>query len=110
MAKHAYVASNSGWFSGRTALYLALGVPAIVQDTGFSRFLPTGSGLHAFSTEEEALAGIEDVAADYERNCDAALEIAHEYFDARKVLSKLLDDAFSTSPKVDQTISADPLP
>ncbi len=110
VAKHAYVASNSGWFSGRSALYLALGVPAIVQDTGFSRFLPTGSGLHAFSTEDEALAGIEDVAANYEQNCDDAFEIAREYFDARKVLSKLLNDAFSTSPKGGRGNNGDPLP
>lgn len=109
VAKHAYVASNSGWFSGRTALYLALGVPAIVQDTGFSSFLPTGCGLHAFSTVEEALAAIEDVAVDYERNCDAALAIAHEYFDAKKVLSKLLDDAFSSSAQVDEATHSGPL-
>lgn len=96
VAKHAYAASRSGWFSGRTANYLALGVPAIVQDTGYSRFLPTGSGIHAFSTEDEALAGIEDVAAHYERNCDAALEIAREHFDAKTVLARLLDEVFAT--------------
>lgn len=97
VAKHAYVASRSGWFSGRTALYLALGVPAIVQDTGFSRFLPTGNGLFGFSTPEEALAAIEEVTANYERHCAAALEIAHEHFDAKRVLSRLIDDVFSNS-------------
>jgi hypothetical protein len=97
VAKNAYVASRSGWFSGRTALYLSLGVPAVVQDTGFSRFLPTGAGLHAFSTEAEALAAIEDIATNYERNCSAGLEIAREYFDSGRVLSRLIDDVFSTS-------------
>jgi hypothetical protein len=98
IAKHAYVASNSGWFSCRSACYLALGVPVIVQDTGFSRFIPTGEGLFAFSTMDEALAAIEAVESDYERHCKAAREIAEEYFDSRKVLTKLLDDAFATQP------------
>ncbi len=102
VAKHAYVASRSGWFSGRTAIYLALGVPAIVQDTGFSRFLPTGEGLLAFSTPDQALAAIEDLAANYERHCATALEIAHEYFDAKRVLTRLIDDVFSTSSPADR--------
>jgi hypothetical protein len=102
VAKHAYVASRSGWFSGRTAVYLALGVPAIVQDTGFSRFLPTGEGLFTFSTPDEALAAIEEVAANYERHSAAALEIAHEHFDAKRVLTRLIDDVFS-SPNASST-------
>ncbi len=97
VAKHAYVASKSGWFSGRTALYLALGVPAIVQDTGFSRFFPTGYGLLAFSTLEEAADAIYQVTANYARHCDAAEEIARTYFDSKLVLSKLLDDVFSNT-------------
>jgi hypothetical protein len=101
VAKHAYVASRSGWFSGRTAVYLALGIPAIVQDTGFSRFLPTGEGLFAFSTPDEALAAIEEVAANYEWHCAAALEIAQEHFDARRVLTRLIDDVFSSSNAAD---------
>ena len=96
VAKHAYVASRSGWFSGRTALYLALGVPAIVQDTGFSRMLPTGAGLLAFSTVDEAADAIQQVTSDYARHCAAAEEIARAYFDSKSVLSKLLEDAFSS--------------
>ncbi len=95
-AKHRYVATERR-FSGRSTIYLALGVPVIVQDTGFSRFLPTGNGLFAFSTPDEALAAIEDVAGNYERHCSAALEIAYEYFDAKRVLTRLIDDVFDTS-------------
>ncbi|HEX4948111.1 MAG TPA: glycosyltransferase [Blastocatellia bacterium] len=96
VAKHAYVASNSGWFSDRTECYLAAGRPAVVQDTGFSRHLPTGEGLFAFQTPDEALAAIEAVNLDYARHSRCAQEIAREHFDARQVLSELLA-ACSTS-------------
>lgn len=98
VAKHAYVASKSGWFSGRSACYLALGVPVVLQDTGFSSVLPTGEGLFAFSTVDQAVEAIEAIASNYQRHCKAAHEIAEEYFDSRKVLTKLLDDAFATQP------------
>lgn len=91
VAKQAYVASRSGWFSCRTACYLALGVPAIVQDTGFRERLPTGEGLLAFSTIEEAAEAIERVRSDPQRHGDAAIALAQEWFDADKVLTELLD-------------------
>ncbi len=97
VAKHGYVVSNCGWFSERSANYLASGRPVITQETGFSRFIPTGEGLFAFSNMDEAVAAIEAVESDYERHCKAAREIAEEYFDSRKVLTKLLDDVMSTS-------------
>lgn len=90
VAKHAYVSANSGWFSDRTECYLASGRPAVVQDTGFSRNLPTGEGLLAFSTPAEALAAIEVVNADYAKHARRAQELAREYFDARLVLGKML--------------------
>lgn len=90
VAKNAYVATRSGWFSERTAHYLALGKPAIVQDTGFSEILPCGEGLFAFRTLDEAAAAIEEVNRDYRRHCEAARRICEEYFDARKVLGALL--------------------
>ena len=95
VAKNAYVASRSGWFSCRTACYLASGVPAVVQDTGFSRILPTGEGLFAFSTLDEAAAGIEAVASDPDRHGAAAQEIAREYFDSDVVLTRLLEQALA---------------
>ncbi len=59
VAKHTYVATRSGWFSDRTECYLASGRPALVQDTGWTAHLPHGDGLLAFSTPDEALAGID---------------------------------------------------
>ena len=93
MAKNAYVASRSGWFSCRTACYLALGVPAIVQDTGFTKAIPAGEGVLAFSTLDEAVAAIEELAADPAKHSKAALAIAHEYFDSAKVLTTLIERA-----------------
>jgi hypothetical protein len=93
VAKQGYVVSNSGWFSERTAGYLASGRPAVVQDSGFASWLPTGEGIFAFSTPDEAVAAIQTVDESYERHCVAAREVAAAYFDHRAVLNRLLDDA-----------------
>jgi len=92
-AKNAYVATQSGWFSCRTACYLASGRPAVVQDTGFSRFMDVGEGVLAFNDEAGALAGIEAVRADWARHSQAARDFAKRYFDSDAVLSRLLTEA-----------------
>ena len=92
VAKDQNVRLRSGWFSDRSACYLAAGKPVVTQDTGFGDVLPTGEGLFAFSTVEEAAAALEEIAADYARHAAAAREIAHEHFDARRVVGALLAD------------------
>ena len=91
IAKHAYVHGRSGWFSDRSAHYLVSGKPVLAQATGFERHLPTGRGLLAFSTLEEAAAGVESINGDYRAHCEAAREIAEEYLHYRKVLPPMLD-------------------
>ena len=93
VAKHTYVATRSGWFSDRTECYLASGRPALVQDTGWTAHLPSGDGLLAFSTIDEAVAGIDRINADYGRHAARAREIASEHFDAARVLPRLLEVA-----------------
>lgn len=93
VAKHGYVASGSGWFSERSASYMALGRPVVVQDTGFGRVLPTGRGLFAFNTFDEAVDAVEAVDHDYARHCAAARELVAAHFDAPAVLASLLDRA-----------------
>jgi hypothetical protein len=90
IAKHGYVVSNSGWFSERSACYLASGRPVIVQDTGFTSWLPEGSGLATFSTPQQAAQALNCIDADYERHCSAARELADAYFESGKVLASLL--------------------
>lgn len=90
-AKDVYVGLRTGWFSCRTACYLASGVPAVVEDTGFAEEIPTGAGLIAFSSVDEAEAGIERVESDRERHADAAVEIAREVFGSDRVLTDLID-------------------
>jgi hypothetical protein len=90
VAKSGYVTSNSGWFSDRSVCYLASGRPVIAQDTGFSRWLPTGAGLLRFATTEEALDAIEEVRNAYSRHAAAARSIAETWFDSDRVLSRLL--------------------
>jgi hypothetical protein len=93
VAKHTYVSTRSGWFSDRTECYLAAGRPAIVQDTEWSRHLPCGEGLLAFSTPDEAAEAIARVDSDYARHARAASEIAREHFEASTVLSSVLERA-----------------
>lgn len=91
VAKQGYVVSNSGWFSERSAAYLASGRPTVLQDTGFTEWLDAGAGCLAFTTLDEAVAAIEEVGRDYDRHCRAAREVAVEYFDSDRVLGRLLD-------------------
>ena len=95
VAKHAYVARRSGWFSDRTECYLAAGRPAVVQDTGWSAHLPSGHGLLGFSTIDEAAAALERLERSYPEHAQSAIEIAREYFDARQVLPPFLERALS---------------
>jgi hypothetical protein len=88
-----YVETRSGWFSDRTESYLASGRPALVRETGFSDFLPTGEGLIAFEDVDGILAGIESIGSDYERHARRAREIAEERFEGTRVLHGLLDTA-----------------
>jgi hypothetical protein len=92
-AKDQNVRLRSGWFSDRTATYLATGRPTVVQDTGFDISLPTGEGLLAFRTTDEAVDCLQRVAGDYERHSRAARAIAVEHFRAETVLGRLLSEA-----------------
>lgn len=92
VAQGMYVATNSGWFSDRTVRYLASGKPALVQDTGWSRHLPNGRGLHAFRTMDEAVFGARHIVEAYDDESAAARTIAEQYFDSNKVLGRLMDE------------------
>ncbi len=93
VAKDQNVRLRSGWFSDRTATYLAAGRPAVVQDTGFDAVLPTGTGLLSFRTPEEAVAAVVEVAADLPRHARAARTLAEDHFRAEDVLGRLLAEA-----------------
>jgi hypothetical protein len=106
ITKGAYVKGRSGWFSDRTASYLASGRPAIAHSTGFERHLPVGSGLLCFHDIDEAVAAVNSVNANYEAHCRAAREVAAEYLDFRKVLPAMLDACTATAPPVARTVEA----
>jgi hypothetical protein len=84
------VASSCGWFSDRSICYLASGRPVLALDTGFSPDVPTGEGLLAFSTLDEAVAGVDGLRTDYGRHRRGARELAEQIFDSDRVLSRLL--------------------
>jgi len=91
-AKHVYVATRSGWFSCRSACYLASGRPVVVEDTGFGAKIPAGEGLLAYRTPEEAAAAIGEVEGDYAAHAAAARAVAAEHFDSDRVLARFLAD------------------
>jgi hypothetical protein len=96
VAKNGYVVGQSGWFSGRSACYLAAGRPVVVQDTGFTTVVPVGEGILAFRTVEEAAAGIREVRENYVRHAEAARAIAEEYFDSGKLLTRLIEESMNS--------------
>ncbi|MEO7251007.1 MAG: hypothetical protein ABIW30_00180 [Arenimonas sp.] len=101
VAKNAYAEGRPGWFSDRSACYLASGRPVVVQDTGFGGVLPVGEGLLNFSSVEEAADGVCRIESDYARHASAARQIAREYFASEKVLGRLIEIALNgASPEV----------
>jgi hypothetical protein len=90
VAKGMYVQTRGGWFSDRSACYLASGRPVLAQDTGLASQYPTGKGLILFETPEEAIRGVEEIRSDYEGHARAARQLAEEFFDSDIVLSELL--------------------
>ena len=93
IAKEGYVTTHSGWFSERSANYLASGRPVLHQDTGFPEWLPCGEGLLPFQSPAEVVEAVHRIEADYDFHCRAARALSEEYFDARKVLPALLTAA-----------------
>jgi len=95
VAKQGYVDTYCGWFSERSATYLASGRPVIVQETGFSSWLQGCGGVLSFTNPDEAEAALEEITTRYDFHCHAARAVAEEYFDGRKILPSILDRAMS---------------
>ena len=91
VAKNGHVKTNSGIFLERSGYYLQSGKPVILQDTGWSDHLPTGRGLFAINNMNDAVEALQKIKLDYQDHCKWAREIACEYFDAEKVLKKMLN-------------------
>jgi hypothetical protein len=90
-AKGGYVGTHSGWFSDRSACYLAAGRPVVLQATGFEDVMPVGEGLFAVRDVDEAAAAIAAVRGDYERHRRAARRLAREFFDAETLMAGMLE-------------------
>ena len=93
VAKNGYVRSNCGWFSDRSAMYLALGRPVILQDTGWPEFYPAGEGLLAFTDEASAVTALKTVEQDPVRHARAARAIAEKYCAGPVVVDRFLETA-----------------
>src|SRR4030095_700089 len=93
VAKTLSVRPRSGWFSDRSVCYLAAGRPVVTQDTGFGTFVPTGSGLFAYATMDEAIDALARITADYAAHGAGARQVAADAFGAGPVLRRFLADA-----------------
>jgi hypothetical protein len=93
VARDQYVRPKTGWFSDRTACYLAAGRPVITQETGFSKFYGHNKGLFGFRTMDDILTAIDAIQSDYAGSCRAAREVADEAFCAEKVVGSLMNRA-----------------
>lgn len=93
VAKNGYVKAHTGWFSCRTACYLAAGRPAVVQETGWSEYLPSGAGVFTFTDLDSAAKAIATIEADYANQCEAARTFARRHFDAATVCQSLLEES-----------------
>jgi len=95
ITKGAYVNGRSGWFSDRTASYLASGRPVIAQSTGFERCLPTGCGLLCFEDVDQAARAVDSIETHYPMHCRAAREFAGQYLDYAKVLPAMIESCMT---------------
>jgi hypothetical protein len=91
--KRGYVASRAGWFSDRSACYLASGKPVLMQDTGLADWLPPGEGVLTFGNLAEAVRGIETINRDYAQHSRAARLLAEARFSTERVLPRFLEAA-----------------
>jgi glycosyltransferase involved in cell wall biosynthesis len=107
VAKDQNVRLATGWFSDRSATYLAAGRPVVTQDTGFGTVLPVGEGLFPVRDLDEAVAAVGEITADPERHRRAAAAVAREHFDAERVLGALLDDLGVRTPARRRTTTMD---
>jgi hypothetical protein len=90
VVKHGYAAGRTGWFSDRSACYLAAARPVIIQDTGIGRYVPTGAGLLTFADVASAAAALTEVERNYAKHAEAAAAFAAGHLDANRVLARLL--------------------
>jgi hypothetical protein len=95
--KHGYAAGRTGWFSDRSTCYLAAGRPVIMQETGMSRYVPTGEGVLTFTDIDGAVAALDAVESNYAQHAVAARAFARAHLDSDKVLSRLWDLRSGTS-------------
>jgi hypothetical protein len=93
VAKDQYVRLNTGWFSDRSACYLAAGRPVITQETGFTKFYGGEGGLLSFRTLDEIANAVKSINADYTKHSQAAYALAREVFEAEIVLKSILERA-----------------
>jgi hypothetical protein len=99
VVKQAYAATRSGWFSDRSAAYLASGRPVLLQESGFSDWLESGTGVLSFETPDQAVGGIEEIQRNYPLHSRAARDLAESHFDSKRILSDLVEAALQPAPR-----------
>ncbi|HKO79475.1 MAG TPA: hypothetical protein VJU78_03730 [Chitinophagaceae bacterium] len=92
VCKNVFVALNTGWFSDKSAVFLACGRPVVLEDTGFSEHLPCGLGLIAVKNVDEASTAITEIENNWDKHSKAAREIAMECLNTRVILKRFMNE------------------
>ena len=90
VAQGVYVEAGTGWFSDRSAAYLASGRPVVVQGTGLDEEART-PGLLPFDELEDAAVAVASAAGDYEVRSQAGRSFAERQLGSDRVLGKVLE-------------------
>jgi hypothetical protein len=90
-AKPSCIRLANAWISDRTLCYLASGRPAVVQHTGPSRFLPDSAGLLRFRDLPEAVEKLRLASERWDEHSSMARSLVEQYFCARRVVKRLLE-------------------
>ena len=91
IAKEGYVVSRAGWMSDRSVVYLALGKPVVLHDTGWPQDLTPAPGLLAFTGPKDCAAAIAQIEADYETHAAGARHLAETVHSPRSVILPLVE-------------------
>jgi hypothetical protein len=91
VAKVGYVVSRGGWISDRSVIYLALGRPVVLQDTGWPEVVKPCPGLLPFHDLSGAAARIAEAEKDLDQQTAGARKMADEVFGPASALKPILE-------------------
>ncbi|MFM8683335.1 MAG: hypothetical protein ACKOEG_06110, partial [Chthoniobacterales bacterium] len=91
VAKGGYVVSRGGWISDRSVIYLALGRPVVLQDTGWPEVVPPRPGLLPFDDVNGAAKRIAEAEKNLDAQSTGARALADTVFSPASALAPIFE-------------------